>query len=230
VVVISVSVEILHSCLDFIFPPACPVCGGTHDPHRLICPGCIEAIAEQAHGYNPSGRHLSDIDHISVLLPYDGTCRALVHALKYHGMKSLGPILGGFMAEKTLKAGTLPGEAWVVPVPLHPSKLNDRGYNQSERLAAGFSVHSGLPVHTDLVARTRRTETQTALGQEDRVRNVSDAFRYTGPRPLGGRPVIIIDDVMTTGSTLSECARVLRNGGAGSIWACVVATPDPGSD
>ena len=82
----------------------------------------------------------------------------------------------------------------------------------------------------NLLTREKNTNTQTALDHEGRILNVRDAFRYTGERSLSGRPVILIDDVMTTGSTVSECTKALKEGGAGKITVCVVATPDIGID
>ena len=222
--------ETLHAILDFIFPPSCPVCGRSHDTDRPICPDCHESIRDRACRYGSSDRILPDIDHVSVLLPYDETCRSLVHALKYHGMKSLGPLLGGLMAGKILDSAAVPRDAAIVPVPLHPVKLRERGYNQSERLAAGFADRTGGNVVTGLISRIRYTGTQTALGPDDRAQNVSNAFGFSGANRLSGRPAVIIDDVLTTGSTLAACARALKTGGAGTITVSVIATPDMFAD
>ena len=222
--------EVFSSVIDFIFPPACPVCRGAFNARDIICPGCIEAITECSYSYIPPERDLTHVDRISILLPYDSICRTLVHALKYHGMKSTGPVLGKLMAKKTLKDYSPPGNSCIVPVPLHPFKLKERGYNQSESLAGGFALFTGFEICNDLLSRTKHTGTQTALDQEQRALNVRNAFRYSGEKSLCGRPVIIIDDVMTTGSTISECAKALKEGGAGDIIVSVVATPGIGMD
>ena len=222
--------EAFHSIIDFLFPPACPVCGGSFSTKEIICHTCVEAITDCSYKYTPPKRILTSIDEISILLPYNPVCRNLIHALKYRGMQSTGLVLGKLMARKTIKECLLPENPCIVPVPLHLSKLSERGYNQSERLAKGFSSFTGYEICSDLLTRQKNTNTQTALDHEDRILNVRDAFRYTGERSLSGRPVILIDDVMTTGSTVSECAKALKEGGAGKIIVCVVATPDIGID
>ena len=190
----------------------------------------MDAITECSYSYIPHKRTIPYVDKISILLPYDSICRTLVHALKYHGIKSTGPVLGKLMAKKTTKDCSLPENSCIVPVPLHPAKLKERGYNQSESLAEGFASFTGFEICDDLLTRTKHTGTQTALDHEQRALNVLNAFRYSGEKSLSGRPFIIIDDVMTTGSTISECAKALRDGGAGEIIVSVVATPGIGMD
>jgi len=226
----SVVYEVFHSVLNFLFPLVCPVCGGSLTANKIICPNCIDAITDFSYSYVPSQRVLTNIEKISILLPYNSICRNLIHALKYHGMHSIGLVLGELMARKTLKEYSSLGKPYIVPVPLHPSRLNERGYNQSERLAEGFASFAGYEIYNNLLTRKKQTDTQTALNPEQRARNVQDAFRYTGEKSLLGRPVILIDDVMTTGSTTSECAKALKEGGAGKITLCVVATPEIGMD
>ncbi len=134
------------------------------------------------------------------------------------------------MGRKAVQKFNLPENALLVPVPLHPSRLRERGYNQSERLAMGFASFTGHKINENILIRTRETHTQTTLDSENRSINVSGAFRYTGNHSLMGRPVIIIDDVMTTGSTISECSLALREGGAGTVTVSVAATPKIGED
>lgn len=178
-------------------------------------------------GYRP---RLPSVDAVSVLLPYSESCRAVIHALKYHGNPDVGDWLGWFMAMKTILSPGLPDDAAIIPVPLHPKRLRERGYNQSERIARGFAGASGHRVETGLLVRTRATATQTKLGEDERRENVRNVFRYAAEQPLDGQPVIIVDDVLTTGSTISECARTLKEHGAGHVMACVAATPGIGED
>ena len=223
-------IEIFRSLADFLFPPVCIICGGECPGDRKLCTPCEERLTARAFSYEPPSRTIESIDRTFVLLPYDDDCRALVHAFKYHGIPTAARIAGRMMA---LKATGVMGEfrdAALVPVPLHPDRLRERGYNQSAMLAEGFTSFSGNLICGDIVARTVRTPTQTALSAEERMRNVHGAFVYSGDVSLKGMPVIIVDDVMTTGSTISECARALVSGGSGPVAACVVATPDAGMD
>lgn len=220
--------EVLLSLADFLFPPVCLLCEGECRSEEKVCERCASVLAEEALRYEPPPRSLEHVRNICVLLPYDEACRKIVHAFKYHNLPSLAEHTGGLLSRKMLARIPEYREALLVPVPLHPDKLRERGYNQCELIARGFAAFSGQSIRSDLLARTVYTGTQTALSQEDRKNNVRGVFAYTGKTALTGKSVILLDDVMTTGSTLSECARVLAETGAERIAVCVVATPDEG--
>ncbi len=217
--------EALRSIADFFFPPVCLLCEGDCRGEESLCGDCASLLTEQALRYDPPPRSLEHVRDICVLLPYDEACRKMVHAFKYHGLPSIAERAGTLMGHKSLSR--LPGYrgALLVPVPLHPVKRRERGYNQCEHIARGFAAFSGQAVRSDLLARTVYTGTQTALSPEERKNNVRGVFAYIGETALTGKRIILLDDVMTTGSTLSECARVLAEAGADGIAVCVVATP-----
>ncbi|MFC1538525.1 ComF family protein [Candidatus Latescibacterota bacterium] len=222
--------EVTHSIIDFLFPPACLVCECAYNESDIICTNCHEAVSDCAKNYLPPKCNIENIDEVSILLPYNTVSRKMIHALKYHGIQSIGVVLGKLMAKATLAGFTLEKSPYLVPVPLHPAKRNERGYNQSERIAEGFSSYSGYEIHSGLIRRNKETSTQTALDQKERALNVSGAFDFNGRKSLSGRQILIIDDVLTTGSTVSECAKALKEGGAGKIVVCVVATPTIGNN
>ncbi len=222
--------EVFRAVADFLYPPSCLLCGIAIPGEQPLCPECLNAAAECSFRFAPPRRSLDDAASVFALLPYDQTCRTLVHAFKYHNRPAVAFLAGNLMAKRFLHDLSAFSDAPLVPVPLHPDKLRSRGYNQASRLAEGFSAFSGHTVRDDLLARVVFTGTQTALDAVERRKNVHGAFRYTGETSLQGRPVILIDDVMTTGSTITECARALKYGGAGDIAVCVVATPDAGDD
>ena len=118
-----------------------------------------------------------------------------------------------------------PGQEFdcVVPVPLHPSKLRARGFNQSERIARVLSERRSWPLDTMGLFRARKTRTQTDLHATERRQNVQGIFDTKTPLYFDGKSVLLIDDVLTTGSTVSECARVLRNAGARRVAALALA-------
>ena len=113
----------------------------------------------------------------------------------------------------------------VVPVPLHKSRRRSRGFNQSELIAraAVRQLPRKLETLTDALVRQRDTISQVGLSREERIENVRDAFRVAQPSRVNGRDILLVDDVMTTGTTLSECARVLKQAGAERVWAATVA-------
>jgi ComF family protein len=142
--------------------------------------------------------------------------------LKYHGRAGVAGPLGTLLAERWLAA---PGCAvdGVLPVPLHPARLRERGFNQSALLAQGLAERLARPLHTDLLWRGRATAPQVGLSPEERLNNVTGAFR-AAPGVRGGR-WLLVDDVCTTGATLEACAAALRDQGARAVWAITLAHP-----
>ncbi len=194
-------------------PPLCDRCGDPLPTWRAIsltvelCPRC-----RRARRLVVRARAVGD---------YDGALRAIVHALKYDGRRSLARPLGQLMRERG--ADVLAGAAWLVPVPLHPSRRRQRGFNQARDLAR----HLGLPIVAAL-RRVRATPTQTGLPAAQRHRNVRDAFAPTrAARRLRGATVVLVDDVSTTGATLEACARVLVGEGAREVRALTAARVVP---
>jgi ComF family protein len=151
---------------------------------------------------------------------YDGSLRAIVHALKYEGRRSLAKPLAALMRSR---CGRLLADAdCLVPVPLHPSRRRARGFNQALDLAR-WLASDRVPV-CQALRRVRATPTQTGLPAAQRHRNMRDAFGYSRRAlPLPGSVVVLVDDVSTTGATLEACAKVLRELGAGEIRAVTAA-------
>jgi ComF family protein len=150
---------------------------------------------------------------------YEGRMKEIIHALKYERRRSISPRLGRLMRE--CGSPLLRDSAFVVPVPLHPRREYERGFNQAEDLA----LHLGLPVMR-LLTRVRHTRSQIDLPKDQRQKNVQGAFTLNPePRSLIPDPciVVLVDDVSTTGSTLEACARVLRDAGVKEVRALTAA-------
>lgn len=152
-----------------------------------------------------------------------GVVRDLIHRFKYRGQYFIRHPLSEWLME-ALEDPRLAGWEYdlLAPVPLHPARRRERGFNQSRVLAEGVSLRSGHPVE-DLLRRLRRTETQTHFDRASRMENLRNAFKVRNIDRVQGKRVLLIDDVLTTGSTLDECARVLRRAGAREVRAAVVA-------
>jgi ComF family protein len=157
------------------------------------------------------------VDHARAIGAYDGALRAIVHALKYDGRRSLARRLGRLMRERG--ADVLDGATVAVPVPLHASRRRHRGFNQ----AADLARQLGVPV-VHALRRVRATPTQTGLPAGQRHRNVREAFAVTrAAAPLAGAVVVLVDDVSTTGATLEACARALKEAGVAEVRALTAA-------
>jgi ComF family protein len=159
---------------------------------------------------------------------YDGGLRELVHLLKYDQVRPAANVLGRMLAE--VVAGlecSFPETVVVAPVPLHPRKLRQRGFNQSEliaRHALKLRSDSGrYAMHANALERRRETKSQIGLTSHQRRENMRGAFLVAKPNDVTGREILLVDDVFTTGTTASECARVLRRAGASKVWVATVA-------
>jgi len=147
---------------------------------------------------------------------FEGPLRQAIHHLKYNGRACLAEPLGSLIVERWEKAA-LPADL-IVPVPLHPARLRERGYNQSTLLAHQLAQACGLPVVEDALRRVKATLPQITLNAEQRKVNVQDAFEAQADL-VQGRRVLLIDDVCTTGATLAACSHALKQAGATSVWA-----------
>lgn len=197
-----------HSIVP-LTPPLCDRCGDPLPSWRSVsvtasrCPRCRRAPAL--------------VDRARAIGGYDGALRAIVHALKYEGRRSLARPLSHLMRQGG--AAILAGADCVVPVPLHRSKRRQRGFNQ----AADLARHLGLPI-IHALGRVRATPSQTGLPAPQRRRNMKDAFAPTRRAGgLNGAVVVLVDDVSTTGATLDACARVLKDAGAREVRALTAA-------
>ncbi|HVP51206.1 MAG TPA: ComF family protein [Terriglobales bacterium] len=157
---------------------------------------------------------------------YDGGLRELIHLLKYGRVRPAAGVLGRMLAEAIQGFGSEFISAVVVPVPLHAGKLRERGFNQAEAIARAALKNlnrSGLRLSTDVLGRKRATESQTGLSDHQRQQNVRGAFAVTSPAEIASVDVLLVDDVFTTGATVTECARVLRRAGADRVFVATVA-------
>jgi ComF family protein len=169
---------------------------------------------------------------------YEGGLRDLIHLLKYNHVRPAAGVLGRMLAEAiedllpdfATGAPSKPGVGLggrlpvIVPVPLHSSRQRERGFNQSEEIArAAAKLLPGFELNTEVLARKRWTESQIGLTRHQRRANLRGAFAVVGPEFIAARDVLLVDDVFTTGTTVSECARILSHSGASRVFVATVA-------
>lgn len=210
---------IWNNLLNLFFPNVCKLC------RRPLVAGeeqvCLKCLCDLPHtGYhkqtdNPVEQLFfgkNRIEHATAYLRYEkgGKVQTLIHSLKYHDNQELGYLLGRQMARE-LQADHSPigSVDLLLPVPLHPRKKRQRGYNQSEWIASGIRSVWNIPIDTRNLIRVTYTNTQTRKAVYDRWLNVRSIFQVIHPEALQGKHVLLIDDVITTGATLSACAQAL---------------------
>jgi competence protein ComFC len=218
----------LINLFDFFLPRFCPGCNKKlSSKEEPVCKECLSSIfiPDQSLLKNEFNRKFASTKIITdfystYIFESDKTLQNIIHALKYAKKFSIGTYLGKILSEGIVARN------WsidiVIPVPIHHLKKAERGYNQSDFIAKGIGKSLKIPYSVNLVKRTRYTESQTGLDASNRAKNVENAFKVRKPKEIRNKNLLLVDDVITTGATTLECAKVLMNSGAGKIYACSV--------
>lgn len=243
-------IEVKDSLLDFVFPPHCVLCNSfiSSDeakddsyPRNLVCRTCWDSLNILPHPFCPLCRSLLDEklrkcpkcpESLALSLNrslgvFDPYYQTLIHHFKYNRKFSIGKNLGRRLGGILKKEEFSKGFDYIIPVPLHPSRKRERGYNQSRILAEEISETVSVPLMEKVLIRKKKTEDQTHLSPEERERNVRGAFVVRTNSALQGKKIILVDDVMTTGATLKECARVIKEAGAREVVGVTLVVVNP---
>ncbi len=207
--------------------PVCSACMASLEDWggALLCSGCQQIVDEPSalddRGYCGVCRREPPVfSRVWSSGPYDGALRRTIHLLKYDGVRPLADVMAS-----RLESGfdAVHGADLIVPAPLHWRRTLTRGFNQSALIARRLGDAAGVRYERRLLARVRHTSSQAGLSQHERRRNLRGAFRVQSRETIQGKTVLLVDDVMTTGATLSACARALKRAGAQEVRALVVA-------
>lgn len=202
------------SLLGLFYPRLCPACSeALYGNENILCLKCMSEFPRTNFQLDPEndmarlfwGRVM--IRNAAAFFYYQKGSRFqnLIHEIKYFNQKQLGILLGRWFGDELTNTSFHMAEL-IHPVPLHAVKLKNRGYNQSEQIALGLSEALGIPLETTLIERVVNTDTQTRKTKYERWSNVEGIFRVTKPERLKNKHVLLVDDVVTTGSTLEACA------------------------
>ena len=231
-----------EAVLELVFPGGnlCPFCGREVIQSRedAICPTCLKGVwdLKDAVPTCPRCGHFypgvqccnclewdKTLKKVVGVVPYEGIYRELIHDLKYSRRQELAKPLGYLLAETVRRAGLAEKVHLIIPVPLHPRRHKERGYNQSEWLARELAQVLRLPLDGKSLVREGFEKPQTGLGRQERLRNAEGAFKLLEDSKVRGKNILLVDDIMTTGATLLACAQALAGGGAGEIYGVVWA-------
>jgi ComF family protein len=209
--------SVVETFLNLLFPPRCVAC----DAHGAwLCSSCTDNIVFFEPPWSPVLDDIHPLQDVRAAAHLSGPLRKAIHRFKYGGLRALSPVLGEMLYD-CWDADPWPVEA-IVPVPLHPQRQRERGYNQSALLARELARHTGLPVAEGTLLRVTPTPPQVGLQAIERAENVRDAFRCRNDA-LSGKRVLLVDDVLTTGATLRACAQALLQGEARAVWGLTLA-------
>jgi len=238
------AVRLGNSLINLFFPPRCVGCARAGFD---FCPHCAQAVLPVADPVcahcgrpqpHPTGLCRScrsgeqdAISLVRIATLYREPLRSAIHALKYSGQPELAEPLARYciaVAQQPPWTEILPQIDGVIPVPLHAQRMAERGYNQSALLAAAFAREMGLPMTENWLRRARQTQSQVGLSAVERQQNVADAFHADSA--VAGKRLLLMDDVFTTGATLTACAQALRLAGAAAVYGLVLSAPAPSVD
>ena len=225
--------------MDFVYPPVCLICKevireeNSQNPRGSVCPVCWNSLEIEEKPYCSECKLDLDIsqthncstylDRVYSLGMFDENFQEMIHHFKYKGKVSAGKSLGIRLAQE-LKKQSVSDVACLIPVPLHKARKRERGFNQSEIVAESLGAELNLKIEKNILSRIKNTRDQTKLSIEERKQNVAGAFQVQDKQKiLQGQKIILVDDVITTGATLNECARVLKQAGAKEILAVTIA-------
>jgi len=227
--------DVAGGILDLVYPARCVVCGDVQPSY--LCAACLEKIEfieppvcarcglPVDEGPCPECRRIRfAFAGARAVGVYEGVLRDAIHALKYSCHAVVAGDLGRLLADYLLEHPNFTeGVSCVIPAPIHASRQRERGFNQSELLARAVAESLRAPLVTGVLRRIKATRPQVELPFEERVENVRGAFAVVDPAPIAAGRVLLIDDVLTTGSTAHEASSVLLEAGAAKVYVLTVA-------
>ena len=207
--------EIWDAAIYFLFPPTCPLCRELVDERHQFCDACGKKILRM--DFSPTLP--APLNQVLRVTKYRDGSRPLLHKLKFENDLSVLPPLKKILDDASARENIsrlLDGVNFAVPVPLHEDRFKERGFNQTEKIFAEWLIKKNIPLK-NLLRRTRSTPKLYDLGKSERQKILSGAFEAVESVDLRGQIALIVDDIYTTGTTVSECAKVLKSLGAAQV-------------
>jgi ComF family protein len=224
-----------QSLLDFIYPNFCKNCQSPLTSHEVVyCDECWSALEIISEPYcHRCGAPLEEdkcqpgdfvFAEVRSLAKFDQQLlKDAIHLMKYNMIRSVGKYLGARLGEVLRETPAYQDVDAIVPVPLHSARFRERGYNQSKLIAEGISSVMNTKIMTNQLIRIKNTVSQTSLSREERQQNVHRAFVVKNPEMVNDKIILLVDDVLTTGSTLNSCAEAFISAGAKKVLAATIA-------
>lgn len=208
--------------LDFLYPPKCPVCRECIASHGEWCLTCLSKVLA-VRAIHPAAHRLHDLDSCQILCDYHSGAKKLIQAIKFHGNLNYIAHLNWLLHRYSNLEKIVQIDA-VIPIPLHCDRLKERGYNQTEKIFQEWATANKLLWINDALIRSRPTKPLWNLPLLERRRNLKDAFQIKRPQAVDGKVILLVDDIFTSGTTMDECAKVLKSAGATSVHGLAIAS------
>lgn len=219
--------EILtRGILSLIYPPRCQLCGKGLDlfSGKVLCEICRDGIIlNTPSGYDGCKTNAHYFDASYSVCVYEGAIRECIHNFKYNGKLAIEKLFKGLMIEFAEKHIDMRRFDWLIPVPLHRVKYRERTFNQSTILAVHLSRRFRISMLNNNLTRTRMGDPQMMLSKNKRLKDIKGSFRIQNPILLKDKTVLLIDDVFTTGATVNECSKVIKEAGAALVEVFTLA-------
>ena len=208
--------------LDIIYPPKCPVCKTPVGAQGVWCQICLAKILS-VRQINMSEHNLTHLDSCTVVCEYTGGLKRIIHDMKFRQQQRYAICLS-WLIQQHISTEDFPHIDYVIPIPLHEKRLKERGYNQAEAIFKDWAIKGKMSWTIDILQRARYTIPQWELNITERKQNITGAFVIRRPEIVKNKHIIVVDDIITTGITLDECAKVLKEAGAASVHGLAVAS------
>lgn len=228
--------NIINSFISLFFPNICLVCRKKLTKNDIICKKCINDFARletnkcllcrenpAENGICQSCRTEFQFDGVVSVFKFNEVIQSLIHNLKYNEFKKIGIFLGEFLADKLSNYDFISKIDYIIPVPLHKVKKRERGFNQSDIIAKALSDKLNIKLGNHIVKRAKYTKTQTRLTKKEREINVRNAFKIKSHKDVKNKNFLIVDDVITTGSTMKSIALLLKEYYANQVYVASIA-------
>jgi ComF family protein len=226
---------IFNDLLNLFFPNLCVVCKNKlAEGEQFICLECLLQLPK-AHNWNEKDNKLEQF--FAGRFPFEriasfahfvkgGSMQQIIHELKYRNNPKIGQFIGQLCGEELASSQFIHNIDYIVPVPLHPKRQKQRGYNQSLEVARGISEKTNIAIDSETLIRTVNNQSQTKNSRFDRWKNVENIFTVTNPDMFKRKHILLIDDVITTGSTLESCAKEILKCHASKLSIFALASAD----
>jgi ComF family protein len=228
-------IRFLRDFISLFYPEVCLICGeGLNSKEEFVCTMCMYKLPKtnyHTNADNPLAKVFWGRVEVNAVAAYchyqkGNTVQDLVHELKYNGKKQLGTYLGKWYGNDLKESPLFNKVDAIVYIPLHPTKLKKRGYNQSALFAEGLAQSMGVPLLHGALSRVKNTDTQTRKSRIERWANVEGIFKVDKPEELINKHVLLVDDIITTGATIEACAVELLKANPASISIASIGCAD----